>query len=36
MLLLKGDMTAAHVVDQYYVSRKLWNYLANPIYENSK
>lgn len=33
--LLKGDMTAAHVVDQYYVSRKLWNYLANPIYENS-
>lgn len=33
--LLRGDISAATIVDQYYTSRKLWNYLANPIYENS-
>ena len=33
--LLRGDISAATIVDQYYTSRKLWNYLANPIYENT-
>ena len=33
--LLKGDLSHASIVDQYYTSRKLWDYLANPLYENS-
>lgn len=33
--LLEGDLTHAAIVDQYYTSRKMWDYLANPLFENT-
>ena len=34
--LLDGNISNAKIVDEYYKSRKMWAYLSNPIYENSK
>lgn len=33
--VLRGDIPAATMVDQFYKSRKLWRYLASPLYANS-